>query len=92
MQRILISLSFLSVLAACSSVNSSGAQRIGENEYTVTASSTGIGEQSVQARTRALEDANSFCSKFNGGYAEVYNEELKKGEYASAIIYFRCKK
>lgn len=81
-------------LSGCASVSSSGAQRVGQDEYTITARAGGMvlsgSENSGQARTKAISDANAFCAAL-GGYADVHRENIQRGEYATVIIHFRCK-
>ena len=80
--------------SGCASVSSSGAQRVGHDEYTITTRAGGFvisgSENSGQARTKAISDANTFCAA-RDGYADVYGEDIQRGAYATVIIHFRCK-
>ncbi len=95
MRNIILITTISLLIGGCATATSSGAQRIGENLYTITASMDGVTfaseENSAKTRTKALKEASDFCSSKGGGYANVVKEEVSKGSTATAIVYFNCK-
>jgi len=95
MKNLIAIITIFMLVGGCATVTSSGVQRMGENIYTITVSMDGLklagSENSSKTRTKALKDANNYCSTKSGGYANILKEEISKSETATAILYFNCK-
>lgn len=89
-------LGLLVAITGCTAVTSSGVQLIDKDRYMVTANMKGVKingeENSALTRSKAIDDANSFCRKEGYRYANVSKELIERSGRATATIYFRCVK
>ena len=96
MKKLIFMLGLLFAITACSAVTSSGVQLIDKDRYTVTANMKGVKingeENSALTRSKAMDDANTFCRKKGYRYANVSKEFIERSERATATLYFRCVK